>query len=785
MCLKFTLNITYFNFNHNCVSVSSEGFFPIAPKQSDQLAPRATDQPTTIYLRTVNVPKHLVNSSTRLDPSNLLIQKALQLSPQPITTDPIIVPIVVMDDMHPTITVTAPVLTPGQPTAPAPMLITTPALTVPISIANTESITLYGSGGDTGSTVNVANPIPSLPIINIDESMMGLTTGTGLSPFFKGAIIGEPVVEEKKKEEQDKRNGTEDKEKKEQSEQLQQPVEEVSKSDDIIVLQEAMNMDTNTNMIEIVEENKISKVEEAAKENEDMNMEEPPEAPPPEEVVILQEKENAELDKSNQEHASSENDKAYAIITKRTPKSIMKSRSKNNRLSLSTPRRRNSHVRALDFNTPVKLSSTLKKMPQSCSRSKSVRRAGLFTSPPFTGGNSVVNLVTTTTTTETIKKIKTMTPVKKAYVQVPIATRSPAPKLQGNWNKVAGIGLIIGDISTSESSPEKQPPESDEQTVTKVLEKKVAVKSWDSDLRKIIGATPSENQDDQVTKPKCAKKSTCKKKNAQEKSKDKERDRKSRETAKTKKNVIDEITVLEKNEDGEKKSDKRKDENSKKPESSAKTSVTVEDAEPRELTPPSEVKKSNSKSGSNTNESSTKEVDNVEEKSDTNITMINAKPTNTESITPPALVKKAEAKRDGKIKAENEFAQPKTTQDAQQNAPKSSTEAFISALQMPNFSDLETPRKAELKFVMPQTPRFLATPADNLKTGRIKAYVDAKLKDCVDTPDFPLTPCIVITPKIVEGDNDKKPSPYYEPDEQTQLVPVKEVANTEKITVSS
>ncbi|KAH0552287.1 titin homolog [Cotesia glomerata] len=145
-------------------------------------------------------------------------------------------------------------------------------------------------------------------------------------------------------------------------------------------------------------------------------------------------------------------------IIKRTPKSLLKSRAKNHRLSLSTPRRRSSHVRALDFNTPTGLSSSRRYSVTSTRASpsrplnKSIPRSSLFSTPIKSPR----------------KKAPVKTPVRSLKpLETPIATRSPAPTLQGNWNKVSGVDTIIGCDSQSDSgSPPKKRP-----------------KSWDADLR--------------------------------------------------------------------------------------------------------------------------------------------------------------------------------------------------------------------------------------------------------------------------------------------------------------
>nr|CAD7261244.1 unnamed protein product [Timema shepardi] len=147
------------------------------------------------------------------------------------------------------------------------------------------------------------------------------------------------------------------------------------------------------------------------------------------------------------------------------------------RLSLSTPRRRRNHIRALDFSTPPKFSLTpnMRKSftsPKALGKkisprsAKPIRRAGLFKSPPMVvnsqknqclfkapaekptptvlfkspenspTGNSDTTILLTKDTSST-----------KVNAFCPIATRSPVPSLSGGWDKVTGAGLIFEDSS--------------------------------------------------------------------------------------------------------------------------------------------------------------------------------------------------------------------------------------------------------------------------------------------------------------------------------------------------
>nr|CAD7202499.1 unnamed protein product [Timema douglasi] len=147
------------------------------------------------------------------------------------------------------------------------------------------------------------------------------------------------------------------------------------------------------------------------------------------------------------------------------------------RLSLSTPRRRRNHIRALDFSTPPKFSLTpnMRKSftsPKASGKkisprsAKPIRRAGLFKSPPMVVNSqknqclfkapaekptptvlfkSPENSPTGNFDTTTLLTKDTSSTKVDAFC--PIATRSPVPSLSGGWDKVTGAGLIFEDSS--------------------------------------------------------------------------------------------------------------------------------------------------------------------------------------------------------------------------------------------------------------------------------------------------------------------------------------------------
>nr|CAD7394802.1 unnamed protein product [Timema cristinae] len=166
--------------------------------------------------------------------------------------------------------------------------------------------------------------------------------------------------------------------------------------------------------------------------------------------------------------------------TRETPNNLTESQQETvnpRRLSLSTPRRRRNHIRALDFSTPPKFSLTpnMRKSftsPKASGKkisprsAKPIRRASLFKSPsmvvnsqknqclfkaPAENPTSTVlfkspeNSPTGNSDTNTLLTKDTLSTKVDAFC--PIATRSPVPSLSGGWDKVTGAGLIFEDSS--------------------------------------------------------------------------------------------------------------------------------------------------------------------------------------------------------------------------------------------------------------------------------------------------------------------------------------------------
>ncbi|KAG7213866.1 hypothetical protein KM043_003074 [Ampulex compressa] len=412
---------------------------------------------------------------------------------------------------------------------------------------------------------------------------------------------------------------------------------------------------------------------------------------------------------------------ACDVITKRTPRSLLRSRSKNHRLSLSTPRRHSGHIRALDFNTPIKSASSVREAndteglqfsPRSRKHIKSVCKTSLFKSPPFSS---------TSTLTQKMK-----TPLKLSRpCKVPIATRSPAPKLMGGWEKYNGVGMIIGDVSPHGTSCGSRSEEDVESKVSRV-----AVDSWDADLRKGIQvALQDECQKAQVTNArkkgvtKKLKKDKCNLRIARNKNGRKIAEGDSLDGV-GKENSDNGMRLnLEKNHELQNNSDVL----NAHPET--KNSMAEGNVPPNNLT---------ESPSTHPNLESRNNGDVVEKKSikkyvqlRTICTKLNKNDTRT-------------VKRD--------FVPIANVTSGVQGVEctKLSTENSQQILQMPDMMHLETPRKFENISGIPPTPRLLS-PSSNIITPFIKISEDSsRMRSFISTPEFPTTPCIALTPKLTE-----------------------------------
>lgn len=454
------------------------------------------------------------------------------------------------------------------------------------------------------------------------------------------------------------------------------------------------------------------------------------------------------------------------LITKRTPKSLIKSRSKNHRLSLSTPRRRNSHVRALDFGTPAKSSSSVKKSgsnssPSAHNRSKSACRTSLFKSPPFSNSSPVS------------PKVKSPGKGSRPY-KVPIATRSPAPKLKGGWEKYTGVDMILGGTSSNSNSnppfvdkPESQPPPATPATL----------RSWDTDLRLALAASVEEPAKKEVQRIVRRVKKT---KTPAKKTPAKGKRRRSLDSKESKKNnsktpAKDEISLEEEVTSSENVSDLT--DLTKFPSINNTPSPTPAKAQVRQ--------------------SACK----LHETSDPVLKPVEIPPTlkpSTSKISPATIsknmVKIIEKTYGEKIKKYAQLTSvPRTQAKLNSEFLKFSPKNTSKFVKMPNLKDLETPQKLETSSGIPPTPRFLSPTSSSVTpfTKITRAEDSSKLPGIYPTPDcLPPTPSIVFTPNLA-GENTKDVinkgghsscSPYYQPSSELAEDPEKQLKDDLKKT---
>ncbi|XP_018392320.1 PREDICTED: serine-rich adhesin for platelets-like isoform X2 [Cyphomyrmex costatus] len=453
------------------------------------------------------------------------------------------------------------------------------------------------------------------------------------------------------------------------------------------------------------------------------------------------------------------------VITKRTPKSLLKSRSKNHRLSLSTPRKRSSHIRALDFSTPTRTTrktngdGNSQFSSTSVKRLKSVCRTSLFRSPALSNTSA--------------QKQKSPIKVSQPY-RIPIATRSPAPKLMGGWDKYNGVGVIIGEVSPHGSTSASC--SSSEDKIVQPKPSKSLAGNWDADLRKNIELNKidekeREKDESDTKKPVKRKKNSvkdnevCKKAKYSSRSTKSNDDRKTSSKSKVKfKHDTEEINELKDN----------SQENIKitEPQSNEKENITK------------------------TTVNTVSFMTNKSDKISTNICAAKTKSINASS-NDTAISEKKPVKKYAQLKTistnlrKSDNEKEKNMEVAQINMQVSEVSRTLSVdstqhiLRMPDMISLETPRKFDNISGPPPTPRVLS-PSSNLITPFIKISEDSsKIRSFIATPEFPITPGIAISPKeemtrdVIK--RDEYNSPYYKPtSEQVQESDLKVSTNKSK-----
>ncbi|XP_019885231.1 uncharacterized protein LOC105258201 isoform X2 [Camponotus floridanus] len=466
---------------------------------------------------------------------------------------------------------------------------------------------------------------------------------------------------------------------------------------------------------------------------------------------------------SNRTNVEQHLPKSTDIITKRTPKSLLQSRSKNHRLSLSTPRKRSGHVRALDFSTPMKATGSNRKAngegnvqlsSASTKRLKSVCRTSLFRSPSLS---------------HTSQKQKSPMKVCQSSYRIPIATRSPAPKLMGGWDKCNGVGVIIGEVSPHGSTSASC--SSFEDRTVQHKPSKAPIESWDADLRKSVQLNKKDETGVQTT-AKRRRDSIDKDDAIRKRTKYKSRSPK----GKNRRKIHNKLEVNEKCNRDIEDIDEQEEENLQE---NVKNTVTEKTLRAAAVIQPRNNEKENvTKVVISAADSMTNKSDKISRPAETSTRVdssTNVSNSNTVSETKP-VKKYAQLKTITTNLRKSDNENEKSAQNYSQISEMSkilSADSTQHILQMPHdMINLETPRKFDNISGPPPTPRVLSP---NSITPFIKISEDStKVRSSfITTPEFPITPGVAITPKeettrdmIKRGEYN---SSYYKPSsEQTQ-----------------
>lgn len=454
--------------------------------------------------------------------------------------------------------------------------------------------------------------------------------------------------------------------------------------------------------------------------------------------------------------------KSTDIITKRTPKSLLQSRSKNHRLSLSTPRKRSGHVRALDFSTPMKATGSSRKAngegnvqlsSASTKRLKSVCRTSLFRSPSLS---------------HTSQKQKSPMKVCQSY-RIPIATRSPAPKLMGGWDKCNGVGVIIGEVSPHGSTSASC--SSFEDRTVQHKPSKTPIESWDADLRKSVQLNKKDETGIQTT-AKRGRDSIDKDDAIRKRTKYKSRSPK----GKNRRKIHNKLEVNEKCNRDIEDINEQEEENLQE---NVKNTVTEKTLRAAAIIQPRNNEKENvTKVVISAADSMTNKSDKISRPAETSTRVdssTNVSNSNTVSETKP-VKKYAQLKTITTNLRKSDNENEKNAENYSQISEMSrilSADSTQHILQMPHdMISLETPRKFDNISGPPPTPRVLS-PSSITPFIKISEDSTKVRSSFITTPEFPITPGIAITPKeettrdiIKRGEYN---SSYYKPSsEQTQ-----------------
>lgn len=165
-------------------------------------------------------------------------------------------------------------------------------------------------------------------------------------------------------------------------------------------------------------------------------------------------------------------------------------------ISRSTPRR-NSHVRALSFNTPHKpmlgrKANTSPKMPKiqfspRSSKLDHVKRSSLFKSPPSPKNARELSRLTEEDEAEDFEDDDSSEELIKnsPLAKVPIATRSPAPKLSSAWKEVNDVTITEKPVKRTEKPKPTKTPKKPVK-VSENPSSRIQKPQWDDKIRSFI-----------------------------------------------------------------------------------------------------------------------------------------------------------------------------------------------------------------------------------------------------------------------------------------------------------
>lgn len=230
------------------------------------------------------------------------------------------------------------------------------------------------------------------------------------------------------------------------------------------------------------------------------------------------------------------------VVTKSTPKILKENRPKNNRLSLSTPKKPSSHVRALNFETPVPRSQseskanekTIVRSPESIMKElKNACKSSLFQSPEITNVE-IIEQNDLASENGKLQNLSFLLYIRIVYLRYNIKRYYFIYCIAGSENinsKILKKEQIISDNQATKQVVVPNENVSCKPDAIKVEASKK--KSWDEDLRTICcQPTETEKEPSKKSKKKKKSKDSDKSKDKSDSKKSKKRDKSTPKTSK-------------------------------------------------------------------------------------------------------------------------------------------------------------------------------------------------------------------------------------------------------------